>query len=229
MTLTTTNSPSLTASVYAQLRSDILAARLHPGEKLKIDALCERLSAGSSAVREALSRLAAEGFVSMEPQRGFRVTLLSIGELRDLTRTRIQVETLCLRQGIPQGDVEWETELIATLHRMSRTAKGDGDDPKQYSQAYSDAHTAFHEALISACDSPWLLTIRRLLFAQSERYRFLSRPLAMAERDLDSEHRAIAEAALARDVERCVDLMHDHLMRTAQTLIDAAERGDAPF
>ena len=52
---------TLTQNVYQRLRADLLACRLMPGQKLKIEELCERLSAGSSAVREALSRLAARG------------------------------------------------------------------------------------------------------------------------------------------------------------------------
>jgi DNA-binding GntR family transcriptional regulator len=60
----------------AELRSQLLARRFAPGEKLKIDDLCRRFAVDSSAVREALSRLASEGFVVSEPQRGFRVAPL---------------------------------------------------------------------------------------------------------------------------------------------------------
>src|SRR5712675_286146 len=69
---------SLTHGAYAELRSELLACRFAPGEKLKIDDLCRRFAVGSSAVREALSRLASEGFVVSEPQRGFRVAPLSV-------------------------------------------------------------------------------------------------------------------------------------------------------
>jgi hypothetical protein len=54
---------SLTHGAYAELRSQLLACHFAPGEKLKIDDLCRRFAVGSSAVREALSRLASEGFV----------------------------------------------------------------------------------------------------------------------------------------------------------------------
>jgi DNA-binding GntR family transcriptional regulator len=220
-------SSSLTERVYATLRADLLSCRLAPGQKLKIEDLCRRLGAGSSAVREALSRLASEGFVALEPQRGFRVTPLSIDELRDLTRTRAQIEALCIRDAISLGDLDWETALIAAHHRMSRTPKEAEGDPKRYSQAFADAHTAFHEALVAACSSRWLLSLRRLLFAQSERYRWLSRPLAKVERDLDKEHRQIFEAAVARDADRCVTLMDEHLALTARILIEADARAGA--
>ena len=220
-----TGPASLTESVYGRLRADLLACRLVPGQKLKIDALCRDLSAGSSAVREALTRLASEGFVAMEPQRGFRVKPLSMDELRDLTRTRCQIEGLCIRDAVAQGDVEWETGLIAALHRLSRTPVGAEGDPSRYGESFALAHTAFHEAVVAACTSHWLLTLRRLLYAQHERYRWLSRPLAGIERDLAGEHSAIAGAMLDRDADKAVALMDDHLNRTARILIDAGSQG----
>lgn len=221
-------SSSLTQNAYSQLRADLLACRLVPGQKLKIDELCQRLAAGSSAVREALSRLASEGFVVSEPQRGFRVKPLDLDELRDLTNTRCRIEELCIRDAIAHGDVEWETTLIAALHRLSRTPVQADGDAKRYSEAFAIAHTTFHEALVGACASPWLLHVRQLLSAQQERYRWLSRPLAKAERDLHREHSAIAAAALERDAEGTIALMNEHLQRTARVILEATAEASQP-
>jgi DNA-binding GntR family transcriptional regulator len=59
---------SLTRSVYQQLRSDLLSGHYRPGEKLRADELRQRFQIGSSPIREALNRLLAEGFVSLEEQ-----------------------------------------------------------------------------------------------------------------------------------------------------------------
>jgi DNA-binding GntR family transcriptional regulator len=210
---------TLTQDVYQRLRADLLACRLLPGQKLKIEELCERLNAGSSAVREALSRLAADGFVVLEPQRGFRVMPLSIAELRDLTGVRCQIESLCLRDAIARGDLDWETGVIAALHRMSRTPERAPDDPKRYNDAFAVVHNAFHQALVAACTSPWLLRIRAQLFAQHERYRWLSKPLARVERDLEAEHSGIANAAIARRADEAVERITAHLNLTAEIIL----------
>ena len=217
-----TGNSSITQGAYSRLRADLLACRLVPGQKLKIDELCQHLSAGSSAVREALSRLASDGLVLIEPQRGFRVMPLDLDELRDLTNTRCRIEELCLRDSIASGGIEWETTLIAALHRLSRTPVQADGDVKRYSEAFGAAHTMFHEALVGACDSRWLLHVRQLLSTQQERYRWLSRPLAKTERDLDKEHSAIARAALDRDADATVALMTEHLQKTAGIILDAA-------
>ncbi len=215
-------SSSITQGAYSQLRADLLACRLAPGQKLKIDELCQRLSAGSSAVREALSRLASEGLVLTEPQRGFWVMPLDLDELRDLTNARCQIEELCIRDSVAHGGVEWETALIAALHRLSRTPVQADGDSQRYGEAFGAAHTIFHEAVAGACASRWLLHVRQLLSTQQERYRWLSRPLAKIERDLDKEHSAIAQAALDRDADAAVALMTEHLQKTASIILDAA-------
>ena len=216
---------SLTQRVYDRLRADLLACRLVPDQKLKINDLCAQLAAGTSAVREALSRLASEGFITAEPQRGFRVTPVSLDELRDLTDTRCQIEGLCLKSAIERGGLEWETDVIASLHRLSKTPVSAPGDPKRYNDAFAAAHTIFHEALVAACASPWLLRLRRTLYVQQARYRWLSRPLAKVERDLNSEHAEIAAATLARDVDQAVRLLSEHFQLTARIILETTEEG----
>ena len=70
---------------YEMLRDGLIWGRWSPGEKLKPQHLKESFSTTSSALREALIRLAGEGFVSFEEQRGFstiRPTRESFHELR---------------------------------------------------------------------------------------------------------------------------------------------------
>ena len=211
---------SVTQDVYKRLRADLLACRLKPGARLKISELCEALSVSLSAVREALSRLTSEGLVVAEPQRGFRVAPISAEELRDLTRVRAQIEGLCLERAIALGDVTWESNLVAAFHRLSRTSEREPDDRQRMNEAWSAAHSAYHEALVSACDSPWLLRLRAMLYAQSERYRRLSVPVAEVERDLTCEHQDIMQAALALDALHAKELMTRHLELTTSILLE---------
>src|SRR5262245_15548185 len=53
--------------VYNKVRIEILACRYRPGARLKIQDLCEEHQVSNGAVREALSRLASEGLVILEP------------------------------------------------------------------------------------------------------------------------------------------------------------------
>ena len=83
---------SLTSAVQERLRADILSTRLLPGQKLHIAGLAKQFSVSLAAVREALSRLVADGLVQASDQRGFRVSPVSPADLRDVTQTRIDIE-----------------------------------------------------------------------------------------------------------------------------------------
>ena len=211
---------SFTQNTYERLRADLLACRLRPGARLKISDLCESLGVNLSAVREALSRLTSEGLVVAEPQRGFHVAPISADELRDLTAVRTDIEGTCLERAIAAGDVGWESQLVAAFHRLSRTSEREPADPQRMNEAWSAAHSAFHEALVGACDSPWLLRLRSILYAQSERYRRLSVPLAAVARDLNREHQGIMDAALARDAGQAKALMAQHVELTTRVLLE---------
>ncbi len=212
---------SLTEAVYRTLRADLLACRIRPGERLRIAALAVHYRASPGAVREALSRLTAEGLVMAEPQRGFQATAISATDLRDLTVARIEVETLCLNLAIAEGDLAWEERLLGSSHRLMRTRIRAAEDPERLAELWAEAHAVFHEALVAACPNQTLLRVRRQLYAQSERYRRLSVPLAEAERDLDAEHRELTAAALGRDAPRAVAAMRNHLNETTRILLES--------
>jgi DNA-binding GntR family transcriptional regulator len=209
---------SLTQLAYERLRADLLACRLAPGERLNINDLCEALGVSLSAVREALSRLTSDGLVVAEPQRGFRVTPISPEDLQDLTKARIEIEGLCLKRAIEVGDIKWESSVVAAYHSLSRVPECAPGDEQRLSDDWVQAHAAYHRALVSACDSPWLLRMRELLYSQAERYRRLSLPLARNKRDVGREHREIRDAVLARDFDHALALVRAHLQLTARIL-----------
>ncbi len=98
---------SLTAKVFEAMRADILACRFAPGQRLKIGELCERFEVSLGAIREALSRLAAEGLVVSEAQKGFTVTPVSMADLADLTTTRVEIEGVAFsRVRKPQSQLQ---------------------------------------------------------------------------------------------------------------------------
>jgi|HubBroStandDraft_6_1064221.scaffolds.fasta_scaffold405958_2 DNA-binding GntR family transcriptional regulator len=219
------SSPNMTQGAYEGLRADLLACRILPGKKLKIQELCTRFSVSLGAIREALSRLTSEGLVVAEPQRGFRAAPISASDLVDLTMVRVEIDSLCLRRAIACGDVDWESRLVAAAHRLARTPERAPDDPARSNEDWVEAHAAFHLALVDGCDSLWLIHLHALLYAQSERYRRLSVPFAISGRNVNEEHQAILNATLARDAETAVRLLATHLEATTHILLGAVVEG----
>lgn len=216
-----TEQTSLTTQSYQRLRADVLACRLRPNDKLNIAEICKTTGFGLGAVREALARLTSEGLVVAERNKGFRVAAITQSELEDLTSTRVLIETQCLENAIRNGGLQWETQIVATSFELSRLNILNDDDSGRINDTWAETHKRFHEALVAACDSPWLLRLRDILYVQSERYRSVSVPLARIERDIAAEHKRIADAAIARDAGAACAAMTDHLTLTTRILIDA--------
>lgn len=215
---------SLTSVAFERLRVAILAGELLPQERLPIQALSERYEVGPTAVREALSRLVTEGLVTSEEQRGFRVTPVSRADLLDLTRTRMRVEQMALRLAIEQGDIEWESRLLSRLHRLSRTPL---PTSPELDAPWAAAHRSFHEALVDGCASPWTVQLCRLLYDKSERYRNLAkRKTRERSRDVNDEHRALMDAAMARDADTACRLLGEHFAETTEIILAGGLVGD---
>lgn len=208
--------------VTDRLRDEIIRGVMPPGARLKLVPLARRFAISRGPLREAASRLAAEGLVTIEDQRGFRVTPISRADLRDVTRTRQRIERIALRDAIAHGDLEWEGRVAAALHMLDRCTPP-GDDPERQ-RRFTHHHAAFHDALVSACPSSYLLEFRARLYALTERYRHLataSRMPRVRGRDVGAEHRAIADAAVGRRTDEACALLVGHLAETASGLIEA--------
>lgn len=204
-------------AAFTALRGDIIAGVRAPGERLRIERLKEIYGIGPTPLREALQRLCAEGLVIASGNRGFMVAPLDPDEFADLNSARIEIEKSALRMSLARGDDEWEVGVAAAAWRIRRAdvalREGGGDI-----DAWEKANAAFHEALVAACGSRWLLRVRGLLNDQYARFRRASVGLRRVDRDLAAEHAALAEAALARDIEKLCALTEAHFRATEAAL-----------
>jgi DNA-binding GntR family transcriptional regulator len=212
----------------AQLRASILRGDIAPGTKLKLDALRERFGVSLSPLREALSRLAAEGLVLAESQRGFRLPEASGERLAEVITLRCHLEPFALAESIRRGDDEWEERLVGVFHRLSKLERAEPRGAKTRVEHWEKAHREFHEALIAACGMPILLQFCGVLNDLSDRYRRLFLAKNPLDRDVHGEHQAILDAALARKGERAAALLRRHVERTGANVLRAMQPETAP-
>lgn len=219
-TVPTTEEPArtLAAAILGRLRADLVRGRLRPGDRLRFDTLRRAYGVGLSPLREALSRLTADGLVSLQGQRGFQVAPVSLPDLWDIYHVRRGLEVMALRASIARGDDRWEAEIVAAFHRLAKCHAGGKDHPALRGDEWERWHRAFHLALLSACASPWLLHLRNILFDHSERYRQLSAAYGYPARKSLREHREVMEATLARDADRACRLLEEHMRKTVESV-----------
>lgn len=209
------------SALYASLRSDLIYGHYAPGERLRINSICERYKVGLSPAREALNRLAVEGFVTQSDHRGFSVADVSRDDLIDLTRVRMDLNETALRQSIAAGDEAWEDSVVVALHRLSRVPRFLPEGSSTPNPEWDERHRIFHASLLAASPSVRLRRYCDQLFDQSDRYRALA---AIMNREATiartaGEHREIAEATIARKADLAVELLRAHLMRTLNRLL----------
>jgi len=212
---------TMASSVYDQIRLDILTGDLRPGEKLRSEYLRARYQAGISPVREALNRLATERLVCHEDQRGFHVAGVSKAELIELTKTRCWLEEIALRESFERGDEAWEEQIVLTFHRLSRTPRSLDESGYAFNAKWEGLHSDFHNALITSCDSHWLLGFCQQLVHQVDRYRQLTAAVSYPKRNERDEHQALMEAAIKRDANAAAAIQCSHIRKTADIVLDA--------
>jgi len=214
--------PTRAERVYGELRADILAGRRHPGERLPFADLSARYGASMGVVREALTRLAAEGLVESEPQYGFRVMPISADDLRHLTEARRAIEPLVFRAAIEHGGLAWEAQVVAAHHRLERTPVLAADDPERVGEEWAEAHAEYHRALLAGCPNPRLRSVAASLRDAAELYRRWSATLDQHQRDIPAEHRAMLDAVLAQDADAAAEALSAHIQHTTDLLLEQA-------
>lgn len=212
---------TIATAAYRALRVDIISGARDPGERLRMEKLKAIYKVGPTPLREALQMLVAEGLVQAEGNRGFTVAPLDFEEFEDLNIARTAVEKAALRLSIEKGDASWEAGVVAASYLLEKQDTALLDSKSGVPDSWERANADFHLALLSACGSQWLLRVRDGLQDQCARYRRASVYQRIGQRDLREEHRAIAEAALARDADRACALVEQHFAMTARSLPQA--------
>jgi DNA-binding GntR family transcriptional regulator len=216
------SAPTRADIVLAQIRADILNGHLKPGSRLGFTDLGERYVVSTGVLREVLPRLVEQGLAESAAQLGFRVIDVSIERLSLLTNARVAIETLVTQEAISNGDIAWESDVVATHHALDRV--GDSTITHEISEPWLIAHEAFHIAILQGCGNPYLVTAAVRLRSIYEVYRCWSRPEHVrTHRDIADEHRRMMESVIAREVEVATQLTETHIRRTSELLISSLD------
>ena len=210
---------TLNATMFEQLREEILTGILLPGQRLKVAQLAQTHGVSLNVIREALNRLAGEQWVEIEPQHGFRVRALTADDLIDLVRQRAIFEGIALRQAIARGTVEWQSRVVAAHHRLSRTAIAADEDTEKVNPEWLARHDEFNFVMMEACGSPRLLQMVRQLAEAAAMYHRALLPAIDRSDELAHEHKELLDAILDKDADTAVRVLTSHLEETRDLML----------
>lgn len=203
--------------VLEQLRSSIVRLELLPGEMLSESDLAERFGVSRTPVREALIKLAQQGFIEVRPQRGSFVTKIRPKELLEARFIREAIETAAIARISGKLSAASIRVCEATL-KDQRSAAAAKDI-----YAFHRADDAFHRSLAEATGFERLSGMIEGEKALMDRVRILSLKTTPPFKRLIAQHKAILEALIAGEAELALTQMRGHLREILTTLPQAAQ------
>jgi DNA-binding GntR family transcriptional regulator len=198
------DSERLADAVYERVKADIFEFRLLPGARFSENELAARARVSRTPVREALLRLAREGFLEVHAKSGWSVRALDFERFAHLYDVRVILELAAVRK-LSSGDFG---EALVSLKKIWLVpARQRLADWRAVAQHDED----FHATLLAAAGNPELARmhaevteririVRRLDFTQAERVAYTY-----------EEHGAILKAILARKPQQATLLLQAHI------------------
>lgn len=211
---------------YRAIRQQLVEFRMRPAERINEVHLAQMLELSRTPVREALNRLASEGFVVFTPNRGFRFRGLDIDDLVDLFELRSIVETGAFALACERAD-EAGVLRLQDFWRQARIRYADND-----ADEILELDEAFHVQIAELSGNPEIV---RQLQALNARIRFIRRvqiETGPQHADLVGDHSRLVDALAARDQARGLEVLRGHISLTfaeaRAALNEALVRVEAP-
>jgi DNA-binding GntR family transcriptional regulator len=193
------------ARIEAVLMEDIAAGALAPGARLDEVTLTERFGVSRTPVREALSRLVAQGILVPGEKRGVRVAQYSRENLAQIFETMHEIESACARIASQRLTLLARSE-IESAQKTCVNAAAAGDV-----QGYQRANEAFHAAIYRATGNPYMAELaadfrRRTGPFRAKKFATKADLIASAH-----SHQALIESIFSEDSKTASDGMRAHM------------------
>jgi len=201
------NCPSVSDVVYEQLFHMIASHQLKPGERLLEEQLSRNLGISRTPIRDAIRKLAKEGFAIMEPRKGAYVREFTLEDIIEVYDLRIALESLAIRLSINNID---QDELEKLRYDFSTFEQ----------KTLIDADNELHYLIINNCRNKRLVEILDNLYCQSKLFRTSGYYSPERTQKASSQHIAIIDALRDRDTDRAIQLMMDHIEKSKNGVIN---------
>ncbi|TXH83403.1 MAG: GntR family transcriptional regulator [Rhizobium sp.] len=203
---------------YAQLSDLLISGRMAPGEKISLRQTAEVLGVSMMPVREAVSRLVADGALEVTPNRAVRVRLMTATQFRDLTQARILIEghaAAVAARSRNDDDLKTIARAEAAMRSESRATKPNLPRAVEHNKS-------FHFAVYEAAHSPTLLDIIRALWLKAGPVINLdlrANPERLAKGDAVRFHAKVLAAIKSGDEEKAREGIAGDIRNAAEVIL----------
>lgn len=213
--------PSISQVIYQKLHDKILSGSLAPGTLLRQEELAAGFSSSRVPLREALSRLEAEGLVKLRPRRGYIVSSLDPQEIIELLQLRIVVEE---HAGYVATLSRSQKDVVALSESLKRLELLPTDRlDEEAIKAWVRENRVFHDLLAKASGRTHLRQVIANLHAKIGRYIEIELAIGPELAASQADHRAIVHAFVAGDARAVAELCRRHCETTAERFARALQ------
>jgi DNA-binding GntR family transcriptional regulator len=207
---------SLATEVYETVFGQLMSLKIAPGSRITVDNLARELRVSQTPIREALSRLEAEGLVRKTHLVGYSAApQVTAKQFADLYELRLLLEPDAARRAVARLDEESVAELTEAAGVMGRRAKS-GDERARYSQ-FARQDAVFHDMIMKVAGNE---LIRETLIHQHVHFHIFRLMFhSRVTEEALSEHEAIISAFEARDAAAAEKTMRVHIERSRDRLL----------
>ncbi len=197
------------AKAYDYIRARILAGALPPSSHLVEHILASEISVSRTPIREALRRLAADGFVTFVPNQGAKVVEWSEEALSDLIDVRSELAGMAARLAAARISKDEIEELRALIRQLAKVAEQRDDDGLTEA---ARVNNAFHRVIFNASGNTWLMQLleQTAYLPMIHRAHFAFDPLAW--RHGIARYEDLIDAFTARDATWAESLIQTHFL-----------------
>lgn len=209
---------SLPEMIASDLRQRVLSGELAEGEAIRQELLAQEYDVSRMPVREALKRLAAEGLLQWENNRGGSVVRHSLPEIAEIFDLRILIEVDLLRRAIPMMTNRDFDSCERLLSRMDEAYETEDVS------TWGEYNSAYHMALYAAADRRMSMEFLERLHLHSDRYVRIHLSVMEQREPAKEEHRELLEFARQGDASGGATLLTRHIARAKSELLAMIER-----
>ena len=216
---------SLADKAHEVLKADIITCVLEPGQQIVQSQLAEKYQIGLTPIREALQRLAQEGFVRPVPRFGYIVSPITFSDMRELFELRSIVESAAARLSAVRGSQE-RLEAIRASADFGYVYK----DRQSY-VSFLARNVDFHRSIAEIAGNQRLVDLVSKLLDELTRVFHLGLDVRDSAEEMRDEHLALARALCDRDPDRAERIVQSQIARSQNRILEALIRrlgGDAP-
>jgi GntR family transcriptional regulator, rspAB operon transcriptional repressor len=215
---------SLADQAYDAIVDLILTYQLHLGARTSVAQLAERLGLGRTPVKEAISRLEAEGLLTVSGRSGTTVKEIDADSARQLFALRRHLESFAVNEAVRNVTAEKLRELRTLLEQLRWTSESDSG-PRMAAANYVRSNVRFHAAVVSCAANPILDRIYAQIQLQTQIVVFLYHMTSSVKEKIIkrkyAEHVAIYKALEARNADKLRELLDEHAARTEMSVLES--------